>query len=244
METVPLFLLLFFLWRDTIKQMYGKEVGALAHFVMSDIHGEGIRFWKMLDTIGFSADDTLFVLGDVIDRGADGVELLRYVLDRPNIHMLMGNHEQMCVDALAPAATFLEQLRWNRNGNAATLQAIQAMQPEDKAVLLDDLAQLPDHMDITVGGKRFHLVHGFPGETTYSRLWCRPDYYTPNPFPDTTVIVGHTPVVVYASYEPIRDHMRILHAPGFIDIDCGCGHRHDTRRLACLRLEDMAEFYT
>lgn len=216
----------------------------MAHYVLSDIHGEGSRFWKMLDIIGFSADDTLFVLGDVIDRGTDGVELLRYILDADNIHMLMGNHEQMCLDALAPTATFLEQLRWNRNGNAATLQAVQAMLPEDRERLLEEMAKLPDHMDISVAGRKFHLVHGFPGESTYSRLWGRPDYHTPGPFADSTVIVGHTPVVVYASYEPIRDHMRILHAPGFIDIDCGCGHRHETRRLACLRLEDMAEFYS
>lgn len=215
----------------------------MAHYVLSDIHGEGSRFWKMLDTIGFSDQDVMYVLGDVIDRGPDVVELLRYILDAENIHMLLGNHEQMCLDALAPTATFLEQLRWSRNGNTSTLQAIQALQTEDRETLLEQLARLPDHMDITVEGRSFHLVHGFPGESAYSRLWGRPDYYTPNPFPNSTVIVGHTPVVVYASYEPIRDHMRILHAPGFIDIDCGCGHRHDTRRLGCLRLEDMEEFY-
>ncbi len=29
-----------------------------------------------------------------------------------------------------------------------------------------------------------------------------------------------------------------------IDIDCGCGNRNAAhRRLACLRLDDMAEFY-
>lgn len=215
----------------------------MAHYVLSDIHGEGSRFWKMLECIGFSNGDVMYILGDVIDRGTDGVELLRYILDKPNMQLLLGNHEQMCLDALSSHATFLEELRWSRNGNADTLRAIQAMQAEDRKMLLSRLTELPDHMDITVGERRFHLVHGFPGESTYSRIWDRPDYYTPTPYPDRTVIVGHTPVVVYATYEPIRNHMRILHAPGFVDIDCGCGHRHDTRRLACLRLEDMAEFY-
>ncbi len=29
-----------------------------------------------------------------------------------------------------------------------------------------------------------------------------------------------------------------------IDIDCGCGHQKTAyRRLACLRLDDLAEFY-
>ena len=52
----------------------------MAHYVMSDIHGEGSRFYAMLDRIGFSSADTLYILGDVIDRGADGVSLLRQIL--------------------------------------------------------------------------------------------------------------------------------------------------------------------
>ena len=36
----------------------------------------------------------------------------------------------------------------------------------------------------------------------------------------------------------------IMHGNGIIDIDCGCGHQKTAhRRLACLRLDDMAEFY-
>ena len=37
---------------------------------------------------------------------------------------------------------------------------------------------------------------------------------------------------------------RIWHGNNIIDIDCGCGNlRSEHRRLACLRLDDMAEFY-
>ena len=37
---------------------------------------------------------------------------------------------------------------------------------------------------------------------------------------------------------------QIFHGKGFICIDCGCGNlTNPYRRLACLRLEDMAEFY-
>ena len=35
----------------------------------------------------------------------------------------------------------------------------------------------------------------------------------------------------------------IFHHPQYIDIDCCCGYDFPNRRLACLRLEDMAEFY-
>ena len=37
---------------------------------------------------------------------------------------------------------------------------------------------------------------------------------------------------------------RFAGGDGIIDIDCGCGNRNAAhRRLACLRLDDMAEFY-
>ena len=215
----------------------------MAHYVMSDIHGESARFWSMLDAVQFGPKDTLYVLGDAIDRGPDGVELLRYLLANPNIHMTLGNHEQMCLEYFAPDSGFLQELRWSRNGNAYTLQALQWMSSEAREDILERLAALPDHLNVEVEGRKFHLVHGFPGQTTYQRLWGRPDYYAANPFEDRTVIVGHTPVVVFSAQQPVGDHMRILHAPGFIDIDCGCGHSPETRRLACLRLEDMREFY-
>ena len=41
----------------------------MARYVMSDIHGEADRFHAMLEKIEFSADDTLYILGDLIDRG-------------------------------------------------------------------------------------------------------------------------------------------------------------------------------
>lgn len=37
--------------------------------------------------------------------------------------------------------------------------------------------------------------------------------------------------------------MEIYHGPGFIGIDCGCGTADRVGALACLRLEDMSEFY-
>ena len=40
------------------------------------------------------------------------------------------------------------------------------------------------------------------------------------------------------------EDFRIWRGDGIIDIDCGCGHhRTEHRRLAGLRLDDMAEFY-
>ena len=41
-------------------------------------------------TIG---NDTLFVLGDVIDRNPDGIEILKDLLARKNVELFLGNHE-------------------------------------------------------------------------------------------------------------------------------------------------------
>lgn len=215
----------------------------MSTYVMSDIHGESKRFYAMLKKVRFGSGDTLYILGDVIDRGPDGVSLLRYILDQPNMVLLLGNHEQLCLDYYRDGSTFVEELRWNRNGNAHTLRGFSHMRARPRAELLEKLRALPDQMEITVGEREFYLVHGFPSSNAYERVWGRPDYYAPAPMPGKTVIVGHTPVVVFSKHEPVREHFRILHAPGFIDIDCGCGHSSEQRRLACLRLDDMEEFY-
>ena len=62
----------------------------MAHYVMGDIHGEADRFHAMLKKIQFSEDDTLILLGDVIDRGPDGIALLLEIMEMPNVIMLLG----------------------------------------------------------------------------------------------------------------------------------------------------------
>ena len=69
-------------------------------YVMSDIHGNINKYEKMLMLINFSEEDELYVLGDVIDRGAEGVRILEDIMNRPNRQMLKENHELMAVDTL------------------------------------------------------------------------------------------------------------------------------------------------
>ena len=95
----------------------------MAHYVMGDIHGEADRFHAMLERIHLSEEDTLILLGDVIDRGPDGIALLLEIMEMPNVIMLLGNHEYMMLQYLSPDATGIEIRRWNKNGNAPTLAA-------------------------------------------------------------------------------------------------------------------------
>lgn len=226
----------------------------MASYVISDIHGEADRFDKMLETVGFSENDTLYILGDVVDRGPAGVELLERIRRTPNMVMLLGNHEYMYLQCFDPAATEKDHRRWARNGNAPTLAGLASLTDARREELLSFLKALPTFLEVRVGERDFYLVHGFPGENVHDRVWGRPTLDTPNPIPGRQLIIGHTPVLSLLVEEALEDayilgmasrgeRLTILHAPGYIDIDCGCGHQLPVKALACLRLDDGAEFY-
>ena len=65
-------------------------------YVTSDLHGYPFeKFQALLNSVGFSENDMLYILGDVVDKGKDGVKYLQWSLDMPNVTLLLGNHEDM-----------------------------------------------------------------------------------------------------------------------------------------------------
>lgn len=64
---------------------------------MSDIHGHYDAYMKMLELIQFSEDDTLYILGDIIDRGPNPVKILLDLMKRTNVRILAGNHCHMAL---------------------------------------------------------------------------------------------------------------------------------------------------
>ena len=226
------------------------------HYVMSDIHGEFDRYKRMLDMIQFSDADDLYIIGDMIDRKAEGIEIVEDVMSRPNVHAMLGNHEQMCLDTFS--RKFLAKQQWERNGGTVTYRTLQYKRSlEQRTAILHFMRNLPVTMDLEVNGKSFFLVHGWPGFSSVKEdmIWDRPTQFCKNPIEGKTVIVGHTPVLYFhvckgQSATPYilelmeqNDHLRIFHGEGWMGIDCGCGNSTDVRRLACIRLEDGVEFY-
>ena len=65
------------------------------HYVMSDIHGCFDEFNNLLDKINFSEKDTLYIIGDAIDRGPFNLDTIQYIMEHKNIIMIEGNHERM-----------------------------------------------------------------------------------------------------------------------------------------------------
>lgn len=226
----------------------------MAHYVVADIHGEADRFHAMLKKIQFSDEDMLYILGDVIDRGPDGISLLQEIMHTPNMVMLLGNHEYMMLQYLSPGATGVDIRRWNKNGNAPTLAAYLQLKAKEQHEILDFLRTRPTHMEVEVNGQNFYLVHAWPADNVHDEVWFRPEIDAPNPKPGYRVIIGHTKVLSLIQPEEARiayaidledrgDHLRILRTPGFIDIDCGCGYDMPIKVLACLQLENMEIFY-
>ena len=52
-------------------------------YVMSDLHGMYSSYLKMLRKIHFCDADMLYILGDVIDRGPQPIQILQDMMLRP-----------------------------------------------------------------------------------------------------------------------------------------------------------------
>ena len=63
-------------------------------YLTSDIHGCFKQFKQMLSYISFGPGDFLYIIGDAVDRGEEPIPLLQYIMQQPNMELLMGNHEQ------------------------------------------------------------------------------------------------------------------------------------------------------
>ena len=217
-------------------------------YVMSDIHGCGNMYHEMLRKIQFCDSDHLYILGDAIDRGPDGISILEDIMRRRNVTMLLGNHEHMMLDAIFHPEDDMLNFRWESNGAYPTYQSVCLLAKEKQEAILDFLSGLSLETAISCNGHTYRLVHAAPAymfaeynrrnwdETTFC-VWYRirkEDTVSA----DETLIFGHTPTYRYSHGLPVS----IWHGQNRIDIDCGAGHGYGGR-LACLRLDDMAEFY-
>lgn len=69
-------------------------------YAMSDIHGQFEQFRNLMEQIRFQKEDTLYILGDVVDRGPEPMKILKYMMTHSNIIPIIGNHEVMALPNL------------------------------------------------------------------------------------------------------------------------------------------------
>ena len=231
-------------------------------YVTSDIHGYPLDgFLRLLSEAGFGASDTLYVLGDVIDRNGDGgVAMLRWMMEQPNVELIRGNHEEMLlecsflfeevtdesVDRLTSEQLHL-LMHWMRNGCEPTMNAMLALKekdPEALSDLLDYLRDTPLYATASACGRNFILVHSGLGNFSPDRklpdyepdelIWHRP-HAGERYFPDVMTILGHTPTGYMFGTEG-----RMYQEDTWIDIDIGAAGGGPPMLL---RLDDLKEFY-
>lgn len=106
---------------------------------IGDIHGHFRALLKLEELVPFRDDDQLVFLGDYIDRGPDSKEVIQWLIERHergNIVTLLGNHDQMMLEA--PSDDVMVDM-WIRCGGDATLNSYR---PADSKRL--KLSDIPD----------------------------------------------------------------------------------------------------
>lgn len=229
-------------------------------YVMSDIHGCYEKYKEMLEKIKFGKDDTLYILGDVIDREEDGIEILLDMMKRGNIFPLLGNHEFMAYKVLKMLSveitednfdTYLtrEMLElydtWRFNGGEPTCYAFLKLSSDLREAVIEYLGEFELYEELTVNGNNFVLVHGGLVDFSenkdlseygiYDMVWGRCDYEKQY-YSDKFLITGHTPTF----YIDEKYRGRIYRKNNHIAIDCGVVYGE---KLGCICLDTLEEFY-
>ena len=145
-------------------------------YVMSDIHGCFDKYKEMLSLIEFLPRDTLYVLGDVIDRGPDGIKILQDMMLRPNVFPLLGNHEftaAVCLPWLMEEVTgqslatldetqFAALGEWIANGGGPTLRSLKELSQDEREDILEYFREMELCAEVETGGRFFVLIHSAP----------------------------------------------------------------------------------
>lgn len=233
----------------------------MATYVMGDIHGEYGAFMDLLEQIQLKETDTLYVLGDILDRGPHPIKVLLQLMEMPNVICLVGNHELMALECLEflmkeitddsideiDSETLNNLVTWQYNGSKTTIDEFRSLSREMQQEVLYFIKEFSIYEEVSVNGKDYLLVHGglgnyWPGKEIdeYSLkelVWDRAEYDIPY-FEDVYVVTGHTPTQeIIGNPRPGYIYQKNNH----IAMDCGC-NRPDGR-LAVLCLDTGEEFY-
>jgi serine/threonine protein phosphatase 1 len=198
----------------------------MRQLAITDIHGCRTTFEALLDTIGFSQSDTLYLLGDYVDRGPDskGVIDQIWALQRAGytIHCLKGNHEELVLRAAYGNFTYLE--KWLLTDGKDTMDSFGVTQCADIPLeYLQWMEQLPYYLEVD----RYILVHAGldfsiadPLSDTSEMCWIR-NWYQHIRYDwlqDRIILHGHTPVTT----ETIEYQKHNLNHSQYLDLDAGC----------------------
>lgn len=227
----------------------------MATYAVSDIHGYCEPFLKGLEEIGFSDQDYLWCLGDMIDRGPDGIQILQYIMRHDNMDLLIGNHEFMLLNSVDDNGEAVcngkDAYLWlDANGGRITFSRYKELPIEERNELLDWLKQRYVVRTMEVDDQAWCLTHSFYNpkcenkrysdlqykdvwNITWSSIWRNdPLTHALDVYPnyDYTFICGHVPVQNIRAWQTSDEDetvcLKSFYHENVIDIDGGCSIGH------------------
>jgi serine/threonine protein phosphatase 1 len=219
-------------------------------FAISDIHGCAYTFHEILNVIGFSKEDELYLLGDYIDRGPRSRMVLDKIMQLKSdgylLHCLRGNHEQMMLEA--PLSKEYAAI-WLRNGGTEVMQEFGATRFSD---IPKPYFEFIEQLDYWFERDKMILVHaGFklpkdgnnPLELKKNMLWIRKweaQQGVAAWLNGRKVIHGHTP----QTEQQIRLRFDNPERYPILNIDNGCAYNSEgMRQLCCVELTERKIFF-
>lgn len=194
----------------------------MSTYVVSDLHSQ-LNLWKQIQGI-LKPNDTLYCLGDCIDRGESGAIILLEMLADNRVILLKGNHEDFLENLLLKIIkkidkdenlSNLEKLWLEDNGGWETLHYFYEHRDTiDLIKLTEKIKSLPTRKDLTIGEKHIILTHAgldpwlsfkesklccSEGNKVNPYLWDRwhiIDQSFPKKYENVYVLHGHSPVLM------------------------------------------------
>lgn len=210
-------------------------------YIISDIHGHYREYIELLKKINFSQEDRLYILGDVVDRGPQPIEVLQDIMKRDNITYIIGNHDydfKCYIDKLGfnlcnftNEADKFEFISWSRDGGIPTIDGFLDLSCEEKNNIYNYINNASAYEQIEYKEKKYILVHAGISNFCANKLLEEYSYedfiseridYSRRYYKDvnTFIITGHTPTCFIRQDSKALVYM----GNGHIAIDCGCSY--------------------
>ena len=219
-------------------------------FTISDIHGCAYTLNEMLNLIGLSKDDELYLLGDYIDRGPYSRMVMDKIMQLKTegykLFCLRGNHEQMMLEA--PQSKEYAAI-WLRNGGTEVMQEFGAAHlldiPKKYFDFIKDLDYWFERDNLILVHAGFRLLEDGtnPFDLKKNMLWIRKweeQRGVSAWLNGRRVIHGHTP----QTERQIRLRFDNPEKYPILNIDNGCAYDEDgMKQLCCVELTERKIYF-
>ena len=187
------------------------------NYVISDLHGHFEKYSEMLKTIRLKDSDSLFLLGNVCDKGPAPFAIMQDALFRCNVFPIIGECDYKALrmlskmnDEKAKSDTAFRAAfaKWLSDGGMTTVTEFRTLSEEAQADVLEFIRdEFVAYDEIEAGDNTYVLVHaGLPDfkkekpldEYTIKELLRSTPDFSREYFDDKILVTGHTPTFVYS----------------------------------------------